>query len=78
MWTGTAEYVDREKDNAADVDLVVTNELGCGCHTKMGSKHYGAEWEQHLKHFTGDFQNLIFYLSSNSLFIHTHHSSSTQ
>ena len=45
--TGTAENVDGEEDNVADVDLAVTNELGCGHHTKMGSKYYGAEWEQH-------------------------------
>lgn len=43
--TGTAEDVDGEEDNAADVDFAVTNELGCGHHTKMGSKCYGAEWE---------------------------------
>ena len=42
--TGTAEGledIDGEEEDEADV------ELGCGHCTKTGSKHYGAEWEQH-------------------------------
>ena len=44
LHTGTAEGledIDGEEEDEADV------ELGCGHCTKTGSKHYGAEWEQH-------------------------------